>query len=44
VDLLPKTAAVTLSIPAGAALDDASVVIDSGNTEEITQRNNRVGL
>ncbi len=45
LDLYPKTANVTLTMPAGMQIEGASVVIDPGkNVEEITQRNNRVQL
>ncbi len=45
LDLLPKTAVVTLTIPSGAQIEGGSVVIDPGaNVEEITRRNNRVPL
>jgi hypothetical protein len=45
VDLTPKTAGVTLAIPAGADLKGASVTIECGGTvPEITQMNNKVIL
>ncbi len=45
VDLTPKTANITLTIPAGMQTEGTSVVIDPGvNVEEITARNNRVPL
>ncbi|HEY4330155.1 MAG TPA: LamG-like jellyroll fold domain-containing protein, partial [Phycisphaerae bacterium] len=43
LDLFPRTARVTLTIPPGMQTGGASVVIDPGATvEEITTRNNRV--
>lgn len=45
VDLLPKTATVTLTLPANADWKKGSVTIESaGDLPEITQRNNRVDL
>jgi hypothetical protein len=45
LDLKPKTTSVTLTVPSGAAIDGASVVIDPENkAQEITRMNNRVGL
>jgi hypothetical protein len=45
LDLLPKTAVVTLTLPAGAVWKGGSVTIEgSGNLPEITQLNNRVQL
>jgi hypothetical protein len=45
VDLLPKTATVTLTLPANADWKEGSVTIESaGDLPEITQRNNRVDL
>ncbi|MDR3742450.1 MAG: hypothetical protein P4L40_25820, partial [Terracidiphilus sp.] len=44
-DLTPKTAPVTLAIPAGADLKGASVTIEcGGNVPEITLMNNSVTL
>ena len=44
-DLAPKTADVTLTLPAGASLEGASVVVEmSGTVPEITLRNNVVPL
>jgi hypothetical protein len=44
-DLLPKTATVSLAVPAGAIHKGASVTIESSNTiPETTQKNNRVVL
>jgi len=43
IDLAPKTADVTLTLPAGASLEGASVVVEmSGTAPEITLRNNVV--
>jgi len=43
VDLLPKTAVVTLALPSGAELKGGTVTIESsGGVPEITQKNNRV--
>ncbi len=43
-DLMPRSVEVTLTVPAGD-LTGGSVQVDAGaNVEEITQRNNRVGL
>jgi hypothetical protein len=43
IDLVPKTADVTLTLPAGASLEGASVVVEmSGTVPEITLRNNVV--
>jgi hypothetical protein len=43
IDLFPKTADITLNIPADARLEGASIMIDpTAKTEEITRRNNRV--
>jgi hypothetical protein len=45
VDLLPKTATVTLALPANADWQEGSVTLEStGNLPEITQSNNRVEL
>ncbi len=45
VDLTPKTAQVTLSIPAGTNLKGATVTIEcGGDTPEITQMNNTVTM
>jgi hypothetical protein len=45
LDLFPKTAAVELSLPAGAEWKGGSVTVESsGKVPEITQRNNRVPL
>jgi len=45
LDLLPKTAAVSLTLPAGAEWTGGSVTVESGGkVPEITQRNNRVPL
>jgi hypothetical protein len=45
LDLIPKTATVTLTVPPGASLTGASVVVDpDGAFKEITRMNNRVGL
>jgi len=44
-DLAPKTADVTLTLPAGASLEGALVVVEmSGSVPEITLRNNVVPL
>jgi len=44
-DLAPKTADVMLTLPAGASLEGASVVVEmSGTVPEITLRNNVVPL
>ena len=44
-DLLPKTATVSLAVPANASLKGASVTIESSSTvPETTQKNNRVVL
>jgi len=44
-DLVPKTAQVTLAVPAGADLKGASVTIEcGGNLPEITLMNNSVVL
>jgi Concanavalin A-like lectin/glucanases superfamily len=44
-DLFPKTAAVVLTLPAGADWKGGSVTVESsGKVPEITQRNNRVPL
>ncbi len=44
-DLIPKTAQVTLRIPAGKSLDGAAVALDTdGKLTEITRRNNEVAL
>jgi hypothetical protein len=43
MDLYPKTAVVTLAVPAGAEIKGGTVTIESsGTVPEITQRNNRV--
>ncbi len=43
IDLAPKTADVTLTLPAGASLEGASVFVEmSGTAPEITLRNNVV--
>jgi hypothetical protein len=43
VDLFPKTAAVSLTLPAGAEWKGGSVTVESsGKVPEITQVNNRV--
>ena len=43
VDLLPKTAQVTLTVPAGVSLDGCRVVLDPDRKlTEITRRNNEV--
>lgn len=45
LDLMPKTTKVTLTIPAGASMKGASVVIDPDSTvKEITRLNNQVKL
>jgi hypothetical protein len=45
IDLLPKTAAVVLTLPAGADWKGGSVTVESsGKLPEITQMNNRVPL
>ena len=45
LDLFPKTAAVSLTLPAGAEWKGGSVTVESGGkVPEITQRNNRVPL
>ena len=45
LDLYPKTATVTLTLPAGANWKGGSVSIEStGSLPEITQMNNRVQL
>jgi hypothetical protein len=45
VDLFPKTAAVSLTLPAGADWKGGSVTVESGGkVPEITQMNNRVPL
>jgi hypothetical protein len=45
VDLFPKTAAVSLTLPAGADWKGGSVTVESsGKVPEITQMNNRVPL
>jgi hypothetical protein len=45
LDLHPRTATVTLSLPAGAALPGGSVTVEAvPGVREITQRNNRVVL
>ena len=45
VDLFPKTAAVSLTLPAGADWKGGSVTVESGGKlPEITQMNNRVPL
>ena len=44
-DLTPRSIAATLVVPAGADLHGAAVEIDAGGKlNEITRRNNRVGL
>ncbi len=44
-DLVPKTAQVTLSIPANASLKGATVTVEcGGNVPEITQMNNSVTM
>jgi hypothetical protein len=43
IDLFPKTASISLSIPAGAEWKGGSVTVESsGKVPEITQMNNRV--
>lgn len=42
LDLKPKSATVTLTVPAGADLAGGSVTVEAGRTLEITQKNNRV--
>jgi hypothetical protein len=45
LDLFPKTAAVTLVVPAGADYKGGTITVESsGKVPEITQRNNRVPL
>jgi hypothetical protein len=45
LDLMPKTAAVTLTIPLGASMKNGSVVVDpDATTREITRLNNQVKL
>jgi hypothetical protein len=45
LDLMPKTAVVTLTVPGSVKIAGGSVVIDPGNAlKEITRINNRVGL
>jgi hypothetical protein len=45
VDLLPKTATITLMLPANADWQEGSITIEStGDLPEITQKNNRVDL
>jgi hypothetical protein len=45
VDLFPKTATVTITLPAGADWNDGSVSVEPGGSlPEITQMNNRVQL
>ena len=45
LDLFPKTAAVSLTLPAGADWKGGSVTVESGGkVPEITQMNNRVPL
>jgi hypothetical protein len=45
VDLFPKTATVTITLPAGADWKDGSVSVEPGSSlPEITQMNNRVQL
>jgi len=45
LDLLPKTVTVTLTVPKGASLTGASVVVDpDARLKEITRMNNRVAL
>jgi hypothetical protein len=45
LDLFPKTAAVSLTLPAGADWKGGSVTVESsGKVPEITQMNNRVPL
>jgi hypothetical protein len=45
LDLFPKTAAVELTLPAGAEWKGGSVTVESGSKiPEITQVNNRVPL
>jgi len=45
VDLFPKTATVTITLPAGADWKDGSVCVEPGGSlPEITQMNNRVQL
>ncbi len=45
LDLFPKTAAVTLVVPADADYKGGSITVESpGKVPEITQRNNRVPL
>jgi hypothetical protein len=42
---MPKTAAVTLTIPLGASMKNGSVVVDpDATTREITRLNNQVKL
>ncbi len=42
-DLVPKTAAVALTLPAGAAWKNGSVTVEmAGNVPEVTLKNNRV--
>jgi hypothetical protein len=45
IDLLPKTATVTITMPAKAEWKGGSLTVESkGNVPEITEMNNRVGL
>jgi adenylosuccinate synthase len=45
LDLFPKTITVTLTVPKGASLTGAGVVVDPGAVfKEITRMNNRVAL
>ncbi len=45
LDLMPKTATVTLTVPAGASMKGGSVVLDSSMLlKEITRANNQVKL
>jgi hypothetical protein len=44
LDLFPKTATVTLKLPAKADLSGGSVTVESTGVPEITQMNNRVPL
>jgi len=43
LDLIPKTAQVSMAVPAGADLKGATVAVEcGGKTPEITMMNNRV--